>query len=140
MKHLDKDYDLEQDITVEFWKDPSRKVVMDLLEILGRQTSDSITEEEAERIDVRYYECVSLIIVDCDIEGISFDTPDESRAAFEAEFLPWGIFHQAMMLYVAELTREHSILKNVLRRVSAKQNPPEEDLASGIESGSEEEE
>lgn len=134
-KHLDKDFELGQDITVEFWKDPSRKVILDLLEILGSSSSDASSrdEDEAAKMDIRYYECVSLIIVDCNIEGIDFDTPDSARAAFDADFLPWGIFHQAMMMYVAELTREHEILKNVLRRVSGKQNPPEEDLNSGDE-------
>lgn len=117
--NLRDDFPLNQDITVAFWEDPSRQVISDLFRIIGTtgDEMDELSEVEKEALDDRYFECVSLIFVDCDIKGISFNTVESSKKAFEDERLPWGVFHQAMLLYVDRLTEEYSALKNALRRV-----------------------
>lgn len=121
IKHLDKDFGLEQDIRVEFWADPSRSVIFDLLEVFGMSDTDEldeIPEAEKERMNARYFECASMILVDCDIDKIDFSTPESTEAAFDDDRLPWGIFHQALLMYLAELMEEYQVLKNALRRVS----------------------
>jgi hypothetical protein len=118
--NLKKDFPLEQDIELEFWEDPSRQVIFDLFEIIGATTEDLAETSDAkkEKMSKRYFECASLILVDCDIEGIDFSTAESTEAAFEDERLPWGIFHQAMVLYLDKLMTEYDMLKNVLRRAS----------------------
>lgn len=119
--HLDKDLQLGQDITIEVWEDPSRQIIADLFQIMGSQDSDldEMEELDKERMNQRYFECASMMLVDCDIEGIDFSTPESTELAFEDERLPWGIFHQAMILYIAKLTEEYEVLKNALRRARA---------------------
>ena len=67
----------------------------------------------------RYFECASMVLVDCDIKGIDFSTAESTEEAFDDERLPWGIFHQAMVMYIARLTTEYEVLKNALRRARA---------------------
>ena len=42
--HLEKDFGLGQDIKIAFWKDPSRTVIFDLLEIVGLSSTDDLDE------------------------------------------------------------------------------------------------
>lgn len=121
VRNLKDDFGLEEDINLEFWKDPSRKVALGLLFIIGRargDESEDIDEAEWKQLDKEYYEMVSNLIVDSDIEGLDFSTPETTEASFDAEFLPWGILHKAVIAYLSELTTENENLKNVLRRVS----------------------
>jgi hypothetical protein len=137
LRHLERDYPLGQDITLEFWKDPSRSAIMDLLRIISRSTREDgveMTDEERDRINARYFECASLIIRDCDIEGVDFSTPAAAEKSFDMDTLPWGIFHEAMLLYVDELMEKNERLKNALRRVGAASRKREEESNSGTES------
>jgi len=116
--HLDKDLGLGQDITIEVWTDPSRQIITDLFEILGATDRLDETEEaDKEKMNRRYFECASMVLMDCDIEGIDFGTAESTEEAFDDERLPWGIFHQAMIMYISKLTEEYEVLKNALRRV-----------------------
>ena len=133
--NLKKDLGLDQDITVEFWKDPSRSVIFDLINIVGASRTDSDTppsDEESEKMHSRYFECASLMIVDSDVEGLDFSTPESTAASFDDERIPWGTFHMAMLIYLSRLTDEYEVLKNALRRVK-------ELSASGSENQSSEE-
>jgi hypothetical protein len=125
--NLKDDFPLNQDITVAFWVDPSRQVISDLFRIVGMSTEnmDALPEGEKEALDDRYFECVSLVFVDCDIDGIDFGTPESAREAFDDERLPWGVFHQAMLLYMERLTEEYAALKNALRRAKRLSNSGE---------------
>ncbi len=123
--NLDKDLGLDEDINIEVWTDPSRQACMELLLIFGRQNSEEIKElsdEDAAKMDDTYFHYASMILVDCDIKGISFSTPEATRKAFDDERLPWGIFHMALMVYIAQLTDEYQVLKNALRRVKELSN------------------
>ena len=117
--NLREDLDLNQDINIEFWADPSRQVIFDLFEIFGLANDelDEIPEADKERMSSRYFECASLILVDCDIKGIDFSTAESTDASFDDERLPWGLFHQALLLYVSRLIEDYEVLKNALRRV-----------------------
>jgi hypothetical protein len=111
------------------WTDPSRSVLLDLIKIFGwtkSGTDKKLTKEEIDEMDDRYFECASLVLVDCDIENIDFDTPESTRAAFGDDRLPWGIFHQALLLYVGILMDEYIALKNVLRRAKETSNSGKE--------------
>lgn len=118
--HLEEDFGLGQDIKIAFWKDPSRAVIFDLLKIVGVTREDDLSEMpeiEREKMNTRYFECASLVLVECDIEGIDFSTAELTEKAFEDERIPWGTFHKALIMYLARLTDEYEVLKNVLRRV-----------------------
>lgn len=114
--NLKDDLFLDEDITVEFWENPSRNVVFTLIEVLQANAKE-LSSTEADEINRKYFDCASLILVDCDIEGIDFDTPESTEAAFLDKRLPWGIFHQAIMAYLGKLVDEYQVLKNALRRV-----------------------
>jgi hypothetical protein len=123
--NLRDDLNLDENINIEVWTDPSRQACMELLLIFGRQNSDEIKElsdEDAAKMDDTYYHYASMILVDCDIKGINFATAETTRKAFDDERLPWGIFHMALMVYIAQLTDEYQVLKNVLRRAKELSN------------------
>lgn len=116
-----KDYELDADIDVAFWAAPSQSVVIDLMQILGSARAedvDKIEPEKFEDMDKRYFECVSLLIVDTNISGLDFSTPEKTREAFYVDYLPWGVFHLAVLMYVAELSEEYDYLKNLLKRAA----------------------
>jgi len=128
--NLKKDLNLEQDITVAFWKDPSRAVIFDLLEIVGLSGAPDISEmpdADREKMNRRYFECVSLMIVDSDVDGLDFSTPELAEESFEDERIPWGTFHKAIIVYLARLTEDYEVLKNVLRRVKELSNSGKKD-------------
>ena len=117
--NLHDELPLEQEISIEFWKDPSKSVISDLFRIIGMNVEQlqELSDEGREELDNRYFECASLILVDCDIKGIDFSTPETTKQAFEDDRIPWGLFHQALLLYLDKLTEDYSALKNALRRV-----------------------
>jgi len=114
--NLKDDLFLGEDINVEFWENPSKEVVFTLIEVLQADTK-KLDQIEAKELNKKYFDCASLILVDCDIKGINFDTPESTEAAFLDKRLPWGIFHQAIMAYLGKLVDEYKVLKNALRRV-----------------------
>ena len=132
--NLRKDFDLNQDINIEFWADPSRQVIFDLFEIFGLASDelDATPAADKEKMNARYFECASIMLVDCDIKGIDFSTPESTAKAFDDERLPWGLFHQALLLYISRLIDDYEVLKNALRRVrelsnSGKEKKPEQE-------------
>jgi hypothetical protein len=134
--NLDKDLNLGQDINIEVWKDPSWQACWELLAIFGLNEADELKNmptADKEKMNEKYFYYASMILIDCDIKGIDFSTPEATEASFNDERLPWGIFHMALMLYMGELTREYSVLKNAIRRVNELSN-------SGTENSKNEEE
>lgn len=127
--NLDKDLGLSEDINIEVWTDPSRQACIELLTIFGRQNSSGIKEmsdEDARKLDDTYFHYANMILVDCDITGVSFATPAKTKEAFDNENLPWGIFHMALMVYLSQLMDEYQVLKNALRRVKELANSGKE--------------
>jgi hypothetical protein len=114
--NLKKDLFLDEDITVWFWENPSREVVFTLIDVLNSNTK-GLDPIEAQDLNKRYFDCASLMLIDCDIEGVDFSTPESTEAAFQDKRLPWGIFHQAILAYMGKLVDEYKVLKNALRRV-----------------------
>jgi hypothetical protein len=130
--NLKEDLQLRHDIDVEFWEDPSQQVVFDLLGIVTLSYNegeelDKEQELEITKLNDRYFECASLILVDCNIEGIDFSTPQSAEEAFYDERVSWGVFHQALIAYLARLMDEYGMLKKALRRLR-------DQLNSGTES------
>jgi hypothetical protein len=114
--NLDKDLNLNQDINVAFWEDPSRPVIFALLEIFNTDVNKQ-SKTELEKLNKHYFKNATLILLDCDIEGVDFSTVKSTEEAYNHPELPWGIFHEAVIAYIAKLSDEHEVLKNVLRRV-----------------------
>jgi hypothetical protein len=127
--NLRDDLNLEHDIDVEFWKDPSQGVLFELINMVGTSSKETIKEstaEEMERFNRQYFECASLLIEDCSIEGIDFRTAESTEAAFYDKRVSWGVFHLALIAYLSRLIDEYEILKKVLGRVVALSNSGEE--------------
>lgn len=133
--NLKKDLNLRHDIDVEFWEDPSQQVVFDLLNIIGTayfkvdDEEEDRTEEQIEQLNImnkRYFECVSHILVDCNIEGIGFGTPESTEESFYDERIAWGAFHQGVIAYMSRLIDEYGLLKKALARVKDLSNSGEE--------------
>lgn len=128
--NLKEDLGLSHDIDVEFWEDPSQAVVFDLLDIVGTAyfTDDDEEEKTIEAIkklnlmNQRYFECVSLIIVDCSVDGLDFSTAESSEEAFYDERIAWGAFHQGIIAYLDRLLDEYDLLKKALTRVRGLSN------------------
>ena len=130
--NLDEDLNLNQDINVAFWEDPSRPVIFTLLEVFNTDV-DKQSQAELKKLNKRYFANAALILLDCDIEGVDFSTVKSTEEAYNHPELPWGIFHEAVIAYLAKLSDEHEVLKNVLRRVGVLS-------ISGTDKDSEEEE
>jgi hypothetical protein len=119
VRNLDTDFGLGADIDIEFWRDPSREIALGLIEILViRHQYDELPEDQLQEFDDKYWHYASEVFIDSSVEGVSFDTPEECEKAFDNPDLPWGIFHMAMIMYIAWLTENNVNLKNVLRRLA----------------------
>lgn len=115
--HLDKDLHLGRDINVCFWKDPSQHYTMELLRVTNTRIEDK-SQEEVQQLNKDYFDVASNIFIDCDINGIDFSTPESTEEAFYHKDLPWGIFHETLIAYLARLMTEYQVLKNLLRRAN----------------------
>lgn len=95
-------------VKFEMWRDPSRKV---LLTIIGSFAinEDSLTETDAND----FFSAISELIIDSNIEGISFDTQEETEKAFNADNLPWGFVYSVIVSYVVKIIDESESLKKV---------------------------
>jgi hypothetical protein len=133
--NLRDDLHLDHDVDVEFWKDPSQSVVFDLMHMVGtaKDNLKENTQEEMESFNRRYFECASLLLEDCSIEGIDFRTPESTEAAFYDKRVSWGVFHLALIAYLARLIDEYEILKKVLGRVAALSNSGEKNNKKEVE-------
>lgn len=128
--NLKEDLGLKHDISVEFWSDPSQAVVFDLLDIVGRAyvTTDDDNAKSQDAIDKlnqmnrRYFECVSLVIADADVEGLDFSTPEAAEESFYDERISWGAFHQGVVAYLNYLMDHYELLKKALARVKDRSN------------------
>lgn len=79
-----------------------------------------------------FFKAVTLMILDSDIKGISFDTVEDTKAAFVFDKIPLGFLYSVVTLYLARVMGVSDDLKK------APVTPPEVSL-SGKESEKKEE-
>lgn len=99
-------------VTFDVWEDPSRAVVGALLKAV--MWTEEQTDEEAEE----FFGHVSNFIVDCNIEGVSFDTLDDVVDAFKSDVLPWGFLFELIVLLTARLLEKNEKIKKALMALS----------------------
>jgi hypothetical protein len=105
-----------------FWDDPSRTVVMTLLDVITTKEEklESMSEDEKRQLDADFWKCVSSVMVDCDIEGLDFSTPENAIRSFDNENVSWGYLMDVLMFYVGKLLAENKRLGEVLRLIAAR--------------------
>lgn len=127
-RHLKNDLGLDEDVTIEFWANPSRAVCMNIMLVLGA-AFDAESKKRIEGLadlEKMFYESISELIVDTDIEGVSFDTPESTMKAFEHPGIPWHVFTDAIIVYISELTNKYEPLKKVLSLYSSESTSGQE--------------
>lgn len=80
-------------VKVTLWDNPSRRVRLALLNILGAKPEEleEKGEEELDRIESEFLWALSELIIDCNVEGYDFSTPEAARDSYdvaEPDFLP----------------------------------------------------
>ena len=102
---------------VEVWADPSKKLVFDLLGIvlLSSEELQDLNETEQEEIHNDYLRAVSLIFLDSNIDGLDFSSPEGVRESMTSVDLPWGFMYDLTVHYTSWLLTYHEKIKKVLR-------------------------
>lgn len=122
-----KDFDMEQQHQIALWKDPSGQVVKDFfsVSVTKREELDNMSQDEIDELDDKFYRAVSEIIIDTDIAGISFEKPDEARAAFEHPSIDWMFFTNVLLRYVNDILQEANSLKKIFGHTKKTSNSGE---------------
>lgn len=114
VKDTKEDFGLgEVGYKIAFWADPSRPIVSKFLNVMftKREELDEMDEEELKKINEDFWVAVSSIIVDTNIEGLSFDTPEEAQASFDSPDIDHNFLIDCIMSYVQSVLSESSLLK-----------------------------
>lgn len=100
----------------EFWKDPSRTVVFDLLNPIVQSVDDLRALKETEQIETsdKFFEAVSRLVMDTNIDGLDFSTPQSAQESFRHPDLPWGFMYGVVTSYVLRLLETQQSLKKML--------------------------
>ena len=100
----------------EFWKDPSRKTVFDLLESVVQSVNDLQELSKVDQVDIseRFFEACSRVILGTNIEGLCFDTPEDAKKSFSSPDLPWGFMYTVITSYTLRLLDTQQALKKTL--------------------------
>lgn len=99
-----------------FWENPSKPVVYAIFDIVMAATDElrKMTKEQMAAAEDAYYSAVSAIIVDCNVNGLKFDTKEDALAAFESPVLPVGIMHEIVTSYLAYMMKSSERIKKAL--------------------------
>ena len=108
-------------IAFRFWSDPSQEVIYTLMKTTIFATKEEViamNDEEKERLNRSFMECATELIIDCNIEGLSFNTPEETEESFYHPALPWSFLFEIIQQYIIRLMTEHNRLKKTLSRLA----------------------
>jgi len=136
VKNCKKDFGMSLDMNIAFDADPPREVIFDLMEIISSNFElekkkdesekagtewdvyEDVNREEIDRRNKLYYNAASQLIFDTDLDGLSFDTAEDTEAAFENDKLPLTFLYRAVGEYIALLFQTHSELKKIMKRAA----------------------
>ena len=121
-------YNTERDMGLKgshdfvFWDDPSKEVVMTLVDTvsMNEERLNALSEEDKKRMDSEWWSALSKVFIDCDIEGVDFSTPESTKASFDSENVSWGYLLDVAFFYVGRLLAENKRLGEILRRIAAR--------------------
>lgn len=111
------------EVVMTVWNDPNGHIITKMVYSVTKATDD-ITDEDAEE----YFAAVTEYIMDSNIEGLSFDTIEETKASFEHPSLPFGFLYEFVVLALGKLIEESDRLKKV--RVASSEEQGDGDAAS----------
>jgi hypothetical protein len=115
LRNADKHYNLGYDINFAFVADPPRQAVLSLVSALHGLTkvTPETTDEEKEALYKDYNAALCFLIVDCDIEGTSWDTPEEvsASASIIDNQLSDGLFFRIVMHRANEIMDIYNVIK-----------------------------
>lgn len=108
--------DYAEGVKVEFWANPSKKVMKDILAVIlptGKEIME-MDSHERDRMERDYYKALCELIVETNIESLNFDSPENAEMSFEAGDVPLGFTHQVIVAYIMNLMEKSDALKKVL--------------------------
>lgn len=117
-KNTKTDFGLENEHEFILWRDPSRQVVMAVIETvtLNEDRLSKMTEQEKQELDDRFWDAVSRIFVDCDIEGLDFSSPAKAKQSFDSPNVDWNFLWEVLIHYVTDLVKENDKIGSFFRR------------------------
>jgi hypothetical protein len=106
--------------TMRVWRDPSRQVVFTLLDTITMTSEklDGLDDAAKKDLDSAFWVAVSEVIIDCDIEGLDFSTPEKAKESFDSPHISWGVLFDVLFAYVSWLLTENDRLKKLFRPAS----------------------
>ena len=115
LRNADKHYNLGYDINFAFVADPPRQAVLSLVGALHGLTkaTPETTDEEKTKLYDDYNAALCALIVDCDIEGTSWNTPEEvsESASLIDNQLSDGLFFRIVMHRANEIMDIYNVIK-----------------------------
>lgn len=111
-------------ILFEVWDDPNFPVLAAM--ITG---STAQKDQIDEGVTKRYFEAVSSFIIDCNIEGLDFSTPESTQESYGFPDLPMGFMMEFVASAIGQIITESEKVKKVLMALS---DSPSSGSASGV--------
>ena len=90
------------------WDDPSITSLAKVF-VSTNKDDESTTQEDADG----YFDALTEILIDSNIDGVSFSTREDVIDSFDAIGLPWGFVSQVATLYCLKVVSESNSLKKV---------------------------
>lgn len=99
-----------------FWKNPSKPVVRVLFDIVMASAEELSNKPPHEMaiLEKEYYEALSELILDSNIESLDFSTPETAMKSFEAPDVPVGFMYQVVVCYLRRLLEFNDQIKKAL--------------------------
>ncbi len=112
-----KDWDMTTEHLFAMASDPSRNLMNQLIDVLQRLMSveekSKLNEEEVQQLNDDFFYCISELIIDCDIEGMNFDTPEDADESMSNPDVDWHFMFDVLGNYVRTLFLTHRTLGKV---------------------------
>lgn len=102
-----------EDVEFLVFDDPPRSIVGAIMRAITL-TDEEAAQDNSQQIVDEYFEAVTELIIDCNIEGLSFNTADETVESFESKIIPWGFLYDFVVFYISYLITESDRIKKAL--------------------------
>lgn len=125
-----KDFGLDAEAQFAMSADPSRDVLIGLIEAISDSSEadfDSLSEVEQQELNDRFFYYVSEVVVDCDIDGLSFETPEETEESMLATNIDWHFMFNVLGAYIQQILAVHSTLGKAFQTSEEKENSGSEE-------------
>lgn len=103
-------------VLFKFWVNPSKPVMKALYDVIMRDQAAfmALEDHELEEMEQQYYEALTQVIVETNVDSLRFDTVDDVKKSFEAEDVPIGFVHKVVVGYVHQMLEENDSVKKAL--------------------------